>query len=251
MSENDNKKVSTKKSTSTSKLTKNSSTTSKNTKTSTSKVMSKENLPKVKHNETKVNVSFDITLPKSVFGIEKIYNQAIFDAILSERASRRFANHKVLTRGEVSGTGKKPWRQKGTGNARAGSMRSPIFVGGGRAFGPTTARNYNLKINKKARKNALLSALTLLANAKSILVKEYKLEKPSTKKLLVELNKDNLALLNNVLLVSNDENVFLSARNLPNVSVTKITSLSIESLIAADVLIISKDDIKILEGMVK
>lgn len=90
-------------------------------------------------------------LPKSVFGLEKIHTQSVFDAILVERGSKRLATHKVKNRGEVSGTGKKPWPQKHTGNARAGSLRSPIFVGGGRAFGPTTERNYNLKINK-ARK---------------------------------------------------------------------------------------------------
>ncbi|ENY68837.1 50S ribosomal protein L4 [Metamycoplasma auris 15026] len=192
-----------------------------------------------------------LDLPKIVFGIEKIYAQAIFDAILAERASKRLATHKVKSRGEVSGTGKKPWAQKHTGNARAGSLRSPIFVGGGRAFGPTTERNYELKINKKARKNALFSALTMLANANSVLVREYQLETISTRALLVELNKDNLINLNNVLIVSSDEKVFRSARNLPNVHTTKVTSLSIEELVAADVLVISEADIKYLEGMAK
>ncbi|ENY54128.1 50S ribosomal protein L4 [Metamycoplasma alkalescens] len=190
-------------------------------------------------------------LPKSVFGLEKVYAQAIFDAILAERASKRFATHKVKSRGEVSGTGKKPWAQKHTGNARAGSLRSPIFVGGGRAFGPTTERNYNLKINKKARKNALFSALTMLANANAVFVREYQLEKISTRALLVELNKDNLINLNHVLIVSSNDIVFRSARNLPNVHVSKVTSLSIEQLVAADVLVISADDIKFLEGMAK
>ena len=123
-------------------------------------------------------VSFKEELPKKVFGLSKIYSQAIFDVILSERASKRFSTHKVKNRGEVSGTGKKPWRQKGSGNARAGSLRSPIFVGGGRVFGPTTARNYSLKVNRKVRKNALLSALTLLAKDNAILVHEFKLAKP-------------------------------------------------------------------------
>ena len=196
-------------------------------------------------------VSFKEELPKKVFGLSKIYSQAIFDVILSERASKRFSTHKVKNRGEVSGTGKKPWRQKGSGNARAGSLRSPIFVGGGRVFGPTTARNYSLKVNRKVRKNALLSALTLLAKDNAILVHEFKLAKPSTRDLLIELNKKGLAMLNNVLIISNDENIYLSARNLPNVSVGKITSLSIEALVAADALVLSKEDIKYLEGLVK
>ncbi|MDP4043184.1 50S ribosomal protein L4 [Mycoplasmopsis arginini] len=190
-------------------------------------------------------------LPKSVFGLEKIHTQLVFDAILVERGSKRLATHKVKNRGEVSGTGKKPWPQKHTGNARAGSLRSPIFVGGGRAFGPTTERNYNLKINKKARKNALFSALTMLANANAVLVREYELDKISTRALLVELNKDDLINLNNVLIVSSNEVVFKSAKNLPNVNVSKVTSLSIEALVAADVLVISEKDIKFLEGMAK
>lgn len=196
-------------------------------------------------------VSFKEELPKKVFGLSKIYSQAIFDVILSERASKRFSTHKVKNRGEVSGTGKKPWRQKGSGNARAGSLRSPIFVGGGRVFGPTTARNYSLKVNRKVRKNALLSALTLLAKDNAILVHEFKLAKPSTRDLLIELNKKGLAMLNNVLIISNDETIYLSARNLPNVFVGKITSLSVENLIAADALVLSKEDIKYLEGLVK
>ncbi|MGX9339604.1 50S ribosomal protein L4 [Mycoplasma sp. 332] len=211
----------------------------------------KENLVDKPASPAKKMEESDFELPKSVFGLEKIHTQSVFDAILVERGSKRLATHKVKSRGEVSGTGKKPWPQKHTGNARAGSLRSPIFVGGGRAFGPTTERNYNLKINKKARKNALFSALTMLANANSVLVREYELESISTRALLVELNKDNLIGLNNILIVSSNETIYKSAKNLPNVNVNKVTSLSIESLVAADVLVISKEDVKFLEGMAK
>lgn len=236
-----------------------SSTTKKTTSSSKAKPSTKPQSEKAKISQVRTvtkkvenKVSFENeTLPKNVFGASTIYPQAMFDTILSERAAKRFSTHKVKTRGEVSGTGKKPWRQKGTGSARAGSLRSPIFVGGGRAFGPTVQRNYNLKVNKKVRKNALISALTLLAKEKAVLVHEFKVSKPSTRDLLIELNKKKIAVLNNVLLVSNDENVFLSARNLPNVNVVKVTSLSIENLVAADVLVISKEDIKYLEGLVK
>ena len=96
-----------------------------------------------------------------------------------------------------------------------------------------------------------MSALTLLAKDNAILVYEFKLAKPSTRDLLIELNKKGLAMLNNVLIISNDENIYLSARNLPNVSVGKITSLSVEALVAADALVLSKEDIKYLEGLVK
>ncbi|WP_027122895.1 50S ribosomal protein L4 [Metamycoplasma spumans] len=215
------------------------------------KATPKVKTPSVKKDNAKHPLFNTTNLPKSVFGLEKVYSQAIFDAILSERGSKRLATHKTKTRGEVSGSGKKPWAQKHTGNARTGSLRSPIFVGGGKVFGPTTERNYNLKINKKARRNALLSALTLLANDKAVLVKEYALEKISTRALLTELAKDELVNVNNVLLVSSNETVFTSARNLPNVHVTKVTSLSVEALLAADVLVISENDIKVLEGLAK
>ncbi|AWX42698.1 50S ribosomal protein L4 [Metamycoplasma cloacale] len=224
--------------------------TTKSTKT-VKTTISKNELPEVKKTSSTTKVAVDVKLPSTVFGLKQIYTQAIFDAILSERASRRFSTHKTKSRGEVSGSGKKPWRQKGTGNARAGSLRSPIFVGGGKVFGPTTARNYNLKINKKARKNALFSALTLLANDKAVMVKEYNLTAPKTKELLMQLAQDNLALLNYVLIVSDNENVFKSANNLPNVHVTKVTSLSVEQLIAADVIVMSEKDVKYLEGMAK
>lgn len=215
------------------------------------KATPKVKTPTVKKDNAKHPLFNTTKLPKSVFGLEKVYSQAIFDAILSERGSKRLATHKTKTRGEVSGSGKKPWAQKHTGNARTGSLRSPIFVGGGKVFGPTTERNYNLKINKKARRNALLSALTLLANDKAVLVKEYTLEKISTRALLTELAKDELVNVNNILLVSSNETVFMSARNLPNVHVTKVTSLSVEALLAADVLVISENDIKVLEGLAK
>ncbi|MDC8918575.1 50S ribosomal protein L4 [Metamycoplasma hyosynoviae] len=257
--EKETKKVSpAKKSTSTS-TTKKTSTTTKTTSKPAASTTKKASTsaksvpaPKVVASKQVKKLNFDTeSLPKSVFGLKKIYDQAIFDTILSERASKHFTTHAVKTRGDVSGTGKKPFRQKGTGNARAGSLRSPIYVGGGRVFGPNVNRNYNLKVNKKVRKLALLSALTELAKEKAVLVHEYKIAKPSTRDLLIELNKKGLATLNRVLLVSSDENVFLSARNLPNVEVIKITSLSVEKLLAADVLILTKEDVKYLEGLAK
>lgn len=204
-----------------------------------------------KKNVEKVMFTPSIPLPKAIFGLEKVSSQAMFDAIMSERASKRQGTHKVKTRAEVSGTGKKPWAQKGTGKARTASLRTPVFVGGGRAFGPSVERNYTLKINKKVRKLALFSALTELAKAQSVLVKEIKMSKISTKDLVTLLKIDNLDTLRHVLLVTSDENTFKSAKNIPNVQTVKVTSLSIEQLVLADVLVISESDIKVLEGLVK
>lgn len=189
-------------------------------------------------------------LPEKVFGIKNINTQAIFDTIMSERASKRQGTHKVKDRSEVSGTGAKPWRQKGTGRARAGSLRSPIFVGGGRAHGPTPERNYTLKVNKKIRKLALFSALTLKAKDNGIITDEIKLSKISTKELKTKL--DSLAKdARRILIVTQDEVVFKSAKNIPNVSTIKVNSLSVESVVGASKIIISEADIKVLEGMVK
>ena len=189
------------------------------------------------------------SLPKSVFGV-KPNTQAIFDTIMSERASVRQGTHKVKNKGEVSGTGKKPWAQKGTGRARAASLRSNVFVGGGVAFGPTTERNYNLKVNKKVRKLALFSALSIKAADSEILENEIKLSKIKTQDLLAELKKLNLD-GKKVLIVTEDEKIFRSAKNIKKVKTVKVNSLSVESVVHADYIVMSKEQIKKLEGMVK
>lgn len=215
----------------------------------------KEEKPKstIKKPEVKkVKLSFDTSkLDKDIFFSKKVYEQAIFDTIIADRAALRQGTHDVKSRSEVSGSGKKPWRQKGTGRARAGSLRSPVFVGGGRAFGPTPERNYKLKVNKKVRKLAFKSALTLLAQDKAIVVNDLKLEKISTKELLnklVALKVDNLR---KILIVTNDETVYRSGKNLPNVAIYRPTSVSVESLINADVLVLSKEGLEIIEGRFK
>ncbi len=192
-----------------------------------------------------------VKLDKEIFEIENINNQAIFDTILSERGSRRQGTHAVKTRATVSGTGKKPWKQKGTGKARAGTLRSPVFVGGGRAFGPQVERNYNTKVNKKVRRLAYLSALTLLNKENLILVtNEIKLEKPKTKDLIKQLDNLNLLERKHILLVTSDDNIFKSANNTKVVTI-KVNSISVESLLWTDALVINEIDLSILEGMMK
>lgn len=190
-----------------------------------------------------------ISLPKNVFEVE-IHNQVMFDVVMMERASRRQGTHKVKSRAEVSGTGKKPWKQKGTGRARQGSLRSPQFVGGGRAFGPRVERNYELKVNKKVRKLAFFSALSLLAKEGSILVDDsIKLKEPKTKELIKQINNLNLEGRKRIIIVSSDENVYKSANNIPNVVAIKLNSLTVEALLWTDALILTSEDVKKLEGM--
>ena len=186
----------------------------------------------------------EVNLPKNIFAI-KVNTQAIFDTILSERASKRSSGAQTKNQSQVSGTGKKPWAQKGTGRARAGSLRSTTFVGGA-TYGPRGNQNFNLKVNKKVRKLALYSALTLKAKDGSILVNDFKLEKPSTKKLLSAIQLITKA--KKVLIVTENENVFKSASNLQKVVTIKLLSLSVESIVNSDVVIFETSHIKTLEG---
>ena len=216
---------------------------------STKKLSSKERTLKAKAELKPLNNK--VALSKEVFEIENVNNQAMFDTILSERGSRRQGTHAVKTRATVSGTGKKPWKQKGTGKARAGTLRSPVFVGGGRAFGPQVERNYNTKVNKKVKRLAYLSALTLLNKENLILVTDdIKLEKPKTSELIKQLNNLNLLERKHILLVTSDENIFKSASNTKVVTI-KVNSLSVESLLWTDALVINKKDLATLEGMMK
>lgn len=192
-------------------------------------------------------VEFSAKLPLNLFGSEKIYEQAIFDSILSERASRRQGTHQVKNRAEVSGSGKKPWRQKGTGRARHSSRRSPIWVGGGRAFGPQANKNYSLKVNKKVKYAAFVSALTLLAQDKAVLVNDLALDKIKTKALVQKLEEFKVTHLKHILVVNESPVVFRSSLNLQNVQVVKANSVTVENLIGADVMIISNESLEILK----
>ena len=216
------------------------------------KVVKKEKTPtKAKKAPELKPLNNTYKLPKEVFEA-KINNQVMFDTVMMERASRRQGTHSVKSRADVSGTGKKPWKQKGTGRARQGSLRSPQFVGGGRAFGPRTERNYNIKVNKKARKLAFFSALSLLAKEGSILVDDsIKLKEPKTKELLKQIKSLNLEGRKRIIIVSSDENVYKSANNIPNVAAIKLSALTVESLLWTDALILTTEDVKKLEGMVK
>ena len=197
-------------------------------------------------NEIKLTTS----LSKEVFGV-KVNTQAIFDTIMSERASLRQGTHKTKSRGEVRGGGKKPFAQKHTGRARAGSIRSPIWVGGGVVFGPTPDRNYTLKVNKKVRKLAFKSALTLKSNNNSIIIDEIKMDKISTKTLIDIIKEMKLKNVKKILIVSENEILFKSSKNVKDIVVQKLSGLSVEQIVHADIMIISKEDVKKIEGMAK
>ncbi|MFW5445620.1 50S ribosomal protein L4 [Aerococcus urinaeequi] len=181
----------------------------------------------------------EITLNDEVFAIEPNEN-AIYDVVIMQQASLRQGTHKVKGRSEVSGGGRKPWRQKYTGRARQGSIRSPQWVGGGRAFGPTP-RSYAYKLPRKVRRLALRSALSnKVAENNFIVVDELAFETPKTKLFQEVLN--NLQVENKVLVVINkdNDNAQLSARNLPNVKVVDENNVNVFDLVNSEKVIITK-----------
>ncbi len=193
----------------------------------------------------------DIKLSDEIFGIEP-NNQTIYDAVVLKNASMRQGTHSTKTRSEVSGGGRKPWRQKGTGNARQGSTRAPHFVGGGVVFGPTTNRNYNKKQNKKERRLALKSALTYKANNKEIiLVEDFAVDTNKTKdfiKLLETLKVNDKAL---IVVKELTDNLILASRNLSDVKVIETHEINTYDVMNYTNLVITEDAVKMLEEVLK
>jgi large subunit ribosomal protein L4 len=188
----------------------------------------------------------EIELNESVFGIEP--NQhVLFEAIVMQRASLRQGTHKVKGRSEVRGGGRKPWRQKGTGRARQGSIRSPQWRGGGIVFGPVP-RSYSYKLPKKVRRLAIKSALSSKVLEANILVLEsLALETPKTKDfkaVLTGLSVDKKAL---VVTADLNENVALSARNIPGVTVVTADGISVLDVVSHDKLIMTKAAVEKVE----
>jgi large subunit ribosomal protein L4 len=188
----------------------------------------------------------EIELNDSVFGIEP-NNHVLFEAVVMQRASLRQGNHKVKNRSEVRGGGRKPWRQKGTGRARQGSIRSPQWRGGGIVFGPVP-RSYSYKLPKKVRRLAIKSALSSKVLAENILVLEsLAFETPKTKEFATVLK--GLSVEKKALIVTADldENVALSARNIPGVTVVTATGINVLDVLNHDKLIMTKAAVEKVE----
>ncbi len=193
-------------------------------------------------------MEFHVIQPKlkdEIFGV-KPRSHLLHQTIVMQLANRRAGSAATKTKGFVSGGGKKPWRQKGTGRARAGSIRSPIWVGGGTTFGPAP-RDYSYRMPRKARKEALLCALSLKnRDGKIIVVDKLELEEPKTKimvKALAEL-KVGSAL---IVIAQRNEKIERSARNLPAVKVLRVEGLNVYDLLRYEYLILIEDALKLLE----
>jgi large subunit ribosomal protein L4 len=167
-----------------------------------------------------------ITLKKSIFGIEP-NDHAIYLDVKQYMANSRQGTHKAKERSDISGSTRKIKRQKGTGTARAGSIKSPVFRGGGRAFGPQP-RDYGIKLNKKVKELARRSALTYKAKSKAILVLEdFNLDAPKTKDYMAILNGLNISDKKSVVVLNEpDKNIYLSSRNLQGSKVLTVSELN-------------------------
>ncbi|WP_027410236.1 50S ribosomal protein L4 [Anoxybacteroides tepidamans] len=203
-------------------------------------------MPKVAlYNQNGATVG-EIELSDSVFGIEP-NKHVLFEAVIMQRASLRQGTHKTKNRAEVSGGGRKPWRQKGTGRARQGSIRAPQWRGGGTVFGPVP-RSYSYKLPKKVRRLAIKSALSSKVLENNIVVLDnLALEAPKTKemvKILSSLSVDRKAL---IVTADVNENVMLSARNIPGVTVVTANGINVLDVLNHDKLVITKAAVEKVE----
>ncbi len=186
-----------------------------------------------------------IDLSDAVFGVE-VNEHLVHMAVVQQLANMRQGTQKAKTRSEVSGGGRKPWRQKGTGHARQGSTRSPQWTGGGVVFAPVP-RDYSFKLNKKEKRAALKSALTSrVQENKLIVIDELKFEEIKTKNFKNVM--DNLKLAKAyVVLNENDEKVVMSAKNLPNVQTALTNTINVYDVMKGGTVVLTKDAVKTIE----
>jgi len=184
-----------------------------------------------------------IELDDAVFGVE-INEHLVHMAVVQQQANNRQGTQKAKTRSEVSGGGRKPWRQKGTGHARQGSIRAPQWTGGGVVFAPVP-RDYSFKMNKKEKRAALKSALTdKVASEKLIVLDKFELDEFKTKKVAEVLK--NLKVEGKTLLVlsDTDEKVVKSAGNIPTVQTSQVGTLSVYDVVNNGTLVVTKDAVE-------
>jgi len=191
----------------------------------------------------------DIKLNDKVFGIEPNKN-VLYDAIILSRASLRQGTHKTKNRSEVSGGGRKPWRQKGTGRARQGSIRAVQWVGGGR-YGTPVPRDYSKKQNRKERVLAIKSAL-INKLEDFVVVENLTVKTPKTKEMMSILTSLKLNDVNTLVIVKElDENLILATRNISNVLLIEASEINVLDLVAANKVLVTKDALEAIEEVLK
>ena len=199
----------------------------------------------------------DLELSEKIFGV-KSNAELLHQAVITQMANERQVLADTKDRSEVRGGGKKPWKQKGTGRARVGSSRSPIWVGGGVTFGPTSDRNFSKKINKKMKQKAMFMALSdKLANGTLVILDDLKMEEFKTKKFNEVLTAIETKVLNNdrrnILIIndSKDEKVKYSARNLKGTEIINLENINIVELLKYKNLLLTEAAVKTLEERYK
>tara|TARA_Y100000589_G_scaffold297091_1_gene304645 strand:+ start:5899 stop:6525 length:627 start_codon:yes stop_codon:yes gene_type:complete len=189
-----------------------------------------------------------VKLNKKVFGIDP-NNHAIYLDVKQYLANQRQGTHKTKERGEITGSTRKIKKQKGTGTARAGSIKNPLFRSGGRVFGPQP-RNYGFKLNKKLKKLARTSALSLMAKDKNItILEDFSFDSPKTKKYLEILSNFELNGQKTLLILSEpNDNIYLSARNLNKTNITTSSNLNTYQILNAGNILMVESSIKLIEN---
>ena len=186
-----------------------------------------------------------IELNDAVVGVE-VNEHLVHMAVVQQLANNRQGTQKAKTRSEVSGGGRKPWRQKGTGHARQGSTRAPQWTGGGVVFAPVP-REYSFKINKKEKRAALKSALTSkVQSSKLIVVDELKFDEIKTKKFAAVMTNLNVE-KGLVVLADNDTNVVMSAKNIATVDTTLVNNINVYDVMKANTVVLTKDAVAKIE----
>jgi len=196
-----------------------------------------------------------LELPAGIFDL-KINSDLISQALTTQLANSRQSIAHAKDRSEVSGGGKKPWRQKGTGRARHASIRSPLWAGGGVTFGPRSERNFSKKINKKMKRQALLMVLSGKFNDDEIIfLDELKLQEPKTKEafgIIAKLNKVLKKELNKgalIVLPKKDENIFRAVKNLKKISIIGAASLNVIDLLEKRYLIMPRESVEMIKNI--
>ena len=202
-------------------------------------------MPKIDVLDVKGNVVGDVELSEAIFGIEP-NEHVVHEVVVALLANRRQGTRSTLTRSEVRGGGRKPWRQKGTGRARAGTIRSPLWKGGGVIFAPKS-RDYSKKVNKKVKALAMKSVFSAKVQDNELRVlNQLVMDVPKTKEMIAVLNNIN-AQKALIVLPENNEAIIRSANNIPKVATTTVNELNVYDMLKYDVLIMTQEALQKIE----
>lgn len=202
-------------------------------------------MPKIDVLDVKGNVVGDVELSEGIFGIEP-NEHVVHEVVVALLANRRQGTRSALTRSEVRGGGRKPWRQKGTGRARAGTIRSPLWKGGGVIFAPKS-RDYSKKVNKKVKALAMKSVFSAKVQDNELRVlNQLVMDVPKTKEMIAVLNNIN-AQKALIVLPENNEAIIRSANNIPKVATTTVNELNVYDMLKYDVLIMTQEALQKIE----